>query len=149
MSSSVSTTESISIHELSLTMPEMHDLAPVEPVIRQVAGYTGVSVPTTDRKVRGSNPFGHTSDSLALTSTNGQGQISFGNVEWISGHRCRAASSWRRRRCERYRSTGSRLQRITSDPAVCHGQPTVRGLRYPVENLLELLSSGTTIDPGA
>ena len=40
----------------------------------------------------------------------------------------------------------SRLQRITSDPAVCHGQPTVRGLRYPVENLLELLSSGMTID---
>jgi uncharacterized protein (DUF433 family) len=40
----------------------------------------------------------------------------------------------------------SRLQRITSDPAVCHGQPTVRGLRYPVRNLLELLSSGMTID---
>jgi len=40
----------------------------------------------------------------------------------------------------------SRLQRITSDPAICHGQPTVRGLRYPVENLLELLSSGMTID---
>jgi len=40
----------------------------------------------------------------------------------------------------------SRLERITSDPAVCHGQPTVRGLRYPVENLLELLSSGITID---
>ncbi|MDQ3152121.1 MAG: DUF433 domain-containing protein [Actinomycetota bacterium] len=40
----------------------------------------------------------------------------------------------------------SRLERITSDPAVCHGQPTVRGLRYPVENLLELLSAGMTID---
>lgn len=40
----------------------------------------------------------------------------------------------------------SRLQRITSDPAICHGQPTIRGLRYPVENLLELLSSGMTID---
>lgn len=40
----------------------------------------------------------------------------------------------------------SRLDRITTDPAVCHGQPTVRGLRYPVENLLELLSSGMTID---
>ncbi len=40
----------------------------------------------------------------------------------------------------------SRLQRITSDPAVCHGQPTVRGLRYPVESLLELLSSGMTIE---
>ena len=41
----------------------------------------------------------------------------------------------------------SRLQRITSDPAVCHGQPTVvRGLRYPVKSLLELLSSGMTIE---
>lgn len=40
----------------------------------------------------------------------------------------------------------SRLQRITSDPGVCHGQPTVRGLRYPVESLLELLASGTTFD---
>jgi uncharacterized protein (DUF433 family) len=40
----------------------------------------------------------------------------------------------------------SRLRRITSDPAVCHGQPTVRGLRYPVESLLELLSAGMTID---
>ena len=40
----------------------------------------------------------------------------------------------------------SRLDRITSDPSVCHGQPTVRGLRYPVENLLELLASGMTIE---
>jgi uncharacterized protein (DUF433 family) len=40
----------------------------------------------------------------------------------------------------------SRLERITVDPAICHGQPTVRGLRYPVENLLELLASGMTID---
>ena len=40
----------------------------------------------------------------------------------------------------------SRLDRITSDPAVCHGQPTVRGLRYPVEHLLELLSAGMSID---
>lgn len=40
----------------------------------------------------------------------------------------------------------SRLERITSDPNVCHGQPTVRGLRYTVESLLELLSAGMTID---
>lgn len=40
----------------------------------------------------------------------------------------------------------SRLDRITSDPSICHGQPTVRGLRYPVENLLELLASGMTIE---
>jgi uncharacterized protein (DUF433 family) len=38
----------------------------------------------------------------------------------------------------------SRLDRITSDTAVCHGQPTIRGLRYPVETLLELLSTGIT-----
>lgn len=38
------------------------------------------------------------------------------------------------------------LARITIDPAVCHGKPCVRGLRYPVELLLELLSSGMTHD---
>jgi uncharacterized protein (DUF433 family) len=36
------------------------------------------------------------------------------------------------------------LARITTDPEVCHGKPCVRGLRYPVEFLLELLSSGMT-----
>jgi uncharacterized protein (DUF433 family) len=40
----------------------------------------------------------------------------------------------------------SRLDRVTSDPEVCHGQPTVRGLRYTVESLLELLSAGMTVD---
>ena len=39
----------------------------------------------------------------------------------------------------------SRLSRITVDPAVCHGQPAVRGLRYPVATLLELLASGMSI----
>jgi len=40
----------------------------------------------------------------------------------------------------------SLLSRITIDPAVCHGKPCVRGLRYPVEMLLELLSAGMTHD---
>lgn len=40
----------------------------------------------------------------------------------------------------------SGLQRITTDPAVCHGAPTVRGLRIPVQTILELLSSGMTTD---
>jgi uncharacterized protein (DUF433 family) len=40
----------------------------------------------------------------------------------------------------------SRLHRITSDPAVCHGQPTIRGLRYTVESILELLAAGMSID---
>jgi uncharacterized protein (DUF433 family) len=34
------------------------------------------------------------------------------------------------------------LQRITLDPNICHGKPCMRGLRYPVELILELLSSG-------
>ncbi|MDX6558119.1 MAG: hypothetical protein QOF72_1168 [Blastocatellia bacterium] len=36
--------------------------------------------------------------------------------------------------------------RITIDPEICHGKPTIRGLRYPVETILELLSSGMTND---
>ncbi len=38
------------------------------------------------------------------------------------------------------------LERITILPEVCHGKPTVRGLRYPAETILELLSSGMTAD---
>jgi uncharacterized protein (DUF433 family) len=38
------------------------------------------------------------------------------------------------------------LQRITHDLEICHGKPCIRGLRYPVEFILELLSSGMTID---
>lgn len=34
------------------------------------------------------------------------------------------------------------LQRITLDQNICHGKPCIRGLRYPVELILELLSSG-------
>ncbi|GJQ24619.1 MAG: DUF433 domain-containing protein [Planctomycetia bacterium] len=37
-------------------------------------------------------------------------------------------------------------ERITIDPEICHGKPSIRGLRYPVETILELLSSGMTID---
>ena len=33
-------------------------------------------------------------------------------------------------------------QRITLNPNICHGKPCIRGLRYPVELILELLSSG-------
>ncbi|CAB4891538.1 unannotated protein [freshwater metagenome] len=36
----------------------------------------------------------------------------------------------------------SRLERIVSDPSICHGQPVIRGLRYPVETILELVASG-------
>jgi uncharacterized protein (DUF433 family) len=36
------------------------------------------------------------------------------------------------------------LERITVDPNLCHGKPCIRGLRYPVEFLLELLSGDMT-----
>lgn len=38
------------------------------------------------------------------------------------------------------------LERITINPEICHGKPTIRGLRYPIETILELLSSGMTIE---
>jgi uncharacterized protein (DUF433 family) len=37
------------------------------------------------------------------------------------------------------------IKRITIDPEICHGKPTIRGLRYPVENMLKLMASGMTI----
>ena len=36
------------------------------------------------------------------------------------------------------------LDRITTNPDICHGKPTIRGMRYPVEMILDLLSSGMT-----
>ena len=36
--------------------------------------------------------------------------------------------------------------RITIDADICHGKPCIRGLRYPVEVVLELLSSGMSVD---
>ncbi|MBI3189333.1 MAG: DUF433 domain-containing protein [Ignavibacteriales bacterium] len=42
--------------------------------------------------------------------------------------------------------TNGLIQRITINPNICHGKPTIRGLRYPVENMLELLASGMTIE---
>ncbi len=37
---------------------------------------------------------------------------------------------------------GKLLERITINPDICHGKPCIRGLRYPVETVLELLSAG-------
>lgn len=36
------------------------------------------------------------------------------------------------------------FERITVDPQVCGGKPTIRGLRFPVSRLLGLLASGET-----
>ena len=34
------------------------------------------------------------------------------------------------------------LERISLNPDVCHGKPTIRNMRYPVEMILDLLSAG-------
>ena len=36
--------------------------------------------------------------------------------------------------------------RITMQPDICHGKPCIRGLRYPVENVLEWLAGGMSIE---
>ena len=38
------------------------------------------------------------------------------------------------------------LKRITIDPEICHGKPVIRGLRYPVDSMLELMASGMTTE---
>ncbi len=38
------------------------------------------------------------------------------------------------------------LDRITISPEICHGKPVIRGLRYPVESMLEHLAAGDTIE---
>jgi uncharacterized protein (DUF433 family) len=40
--------------------------------------------------------------------------------------------------------TISLLNRITIDPEICHGKPSIRGMRYPVEVILDLLAAGMT-----
>jgi len=36
------------------------------------------------------------------------------------------------------------LKRITMNPEICFGKPTIRNMRYPVEMILDLLSAGMT-----
>jgi uncharacterized protein (DUF433 family) len=36
--------------------------------------------------------------------------------------------------------------RITIDPEICHEKPCIRGMRWPVEVIIDMLGSGMTID---
>ncbi len=38
------------------------------------------------------------------------------------------------------------LNRISINPAICHGKPTIRGLRYTVQSILEYLASGMSFE---
>lgn len=38
------------------------------------------------------------------------------------------------------------LERITVNPNICHGKPCIRGMRWTVEIIIDLLSSGMSIN---
>jgi uncharacterized protein (DUF433 family) len=38
------------------------------------------------------------------------------------------------------------INRITIDPEICHGKPCIRGMRWPVEVIIDMLGSGMTIE---
>jgi uncharacterized protein (DUF433 family) len=38
------------------------------------------------------------------------------------------------------------LNRITIDMEICHGKPCIRGMRWPVEVVIDMLGSGMTIE---
>ena len=38
------------------------------------------------------------------------------------------------------------IERITIQPEICHGKACVRGMRWPVEVILDMLSSEMTIE---
>jgi uncharacterized protein (DUF433 family) len=37
------------------------------------------------------------------------------------------------------------LSRITINPEICHGKPCIRGMRWPIEIILDMLSSEMSI----
>jgi len=37
------------------------------------------------------------------------------------------------------------IERITINPDICHGKPCIRNMRWPVEVILDMLSSGMSI----
>jgi uncharacterized protein (DUF433 family) len=40
----------------------------------------------------------------------------------------------------------SHLERITINPEICHGKPCIRGMRWPVEVILDMLGSNMSIE---
>ena len=44
------------------------------------------------------------------------------------------------------RSMNQLLERVTINPELCHGKPVIRGLRYPVESILEYLAAGDSFE---
>jgi uncharacterized protein (DUF433 family) len=43
-------------------------------------------------------------------------------------------------------SNDSLASRIKVDSEICHGKPCLRGLRYPVESIIEYLAGGDSVE---
>lgn len=37
-------------------------------------------------------------------------------------------------------------ERITIDPEICHGKPCIRGMRFPIEVIIDMLGAGMTFE---
>ena len=48
--------------------------------------------------------------------------------------------------CDEFRYGRAMSERITVDPEICHGKPTIRGLRNPVSMVLEVLAGGMSTE---
>lgn len=42
--------------------------------------------------------------------------------------------------------TDAPLDRITVDPSICSGKPCIRGMRFPVHQILELVAAGNSVE---
>ena len=40
----------------------------------------------------------------------------------------------------------NQMDRITIDLEICHGKPCIRGMRWPVEVIIDMLASGMSIN---
>ena len=40
----------------------------------------------------------------------------------------------------------SQLNRITLNPDICHGKPCIRGMRWPVEVIIDMVGSGMSFN---
>jgi uncharacterized protein (DUF433 family) len=63
-----------------------------------------------------------------------------GRRSWAVGRPCRSFP--RSLTFEHMSASPDILSRITTDPHICHGKAVVRGMRWPVQNVLELMASG-------
>lgn len=89
------------------------------------------------------------SSSLRTRSTKGHGFAEETGKATVSVESCpdTGGCGWNRKDSRVIvRGMGKLLVRTTIGPGINHGKPVIRGLRYPVESMLESLAGGDTIE---